>query len=541
MIYVLCRSAVKATPLCGKYDRNGNSLLGCIELMNVSKKNHELNLTSLLITTGFLAFLTLINFFLHKLIDYRALGMIYLMGITTASLYLKNYNIFLATILGAICWNLLFIPPKFTFAITAPEDWALLVLYLVAGIVIGTFMNRLKANEVILKAEKNRATQLYTITKALSSAEDVNSLNSIIRGEIKAIFNCPSCLILHEIPGNVFHPSRMTRNGDSIPQTAEEEVIIQTVVRNQKPAGKLTDEFIESRYLYYPLVGEKKIIGILVLDLSAHNTFSSDSWLILDAMARQLSMGLLRERFEAELRGKMVNEESERIYKTLLNSVSHEMRTPLSAIKGFSSALLDKDLITDLDKIRTIAEEISLGVERLDYVVQNLLDMSRLESGNLKLKLDYADVVETLSTAVRKVKKFHGEKVVTLNAQKDLPLIYVDYFLIEQTFENIIRNSFIYTPGASPLEIQVEKEENFINVIITDYGAGIRSSDPEDIFKKFFREKPQEAGGLGLGLSICKSILELHKGYISVENLPGKGASFTLKIPRELDREMYGT
>jgi two-component system sensor histidine kinase KdpD len=255
-------------------------------------------------------------------------------------------------------------------------------------------------------------------------------------------------------------------------------------------------------------------------------------------MARQLSTGLLRERFEIDLRGKMVNEESERIYKTLLNSVSHEMRTPLSAIKGFASALLDKDLTNDPERIHTMAHEISLGVERLDYVVQNLLDMNRLESGNLKLKLDYADVVETLNMAVRKVKRFHGEKIVTIHAQPDLPFIYVDYFLIEQVFENIIRNAFLYTPHGTPMEIDIEKEEHFINIIITDHGPGVRSTNPDEIFKKFFREKPQETGGLGLGLSICKSILELHRGYISVDNISPHGARFSIKIPRELDREM---
>jgi two-component system sensor histidine kinase KdpD len=509
--------------------------------MTLTKLDVKQSLLRFVVTTGLLVVLTVFNYFLDKIIDYRALGMIYLMGISTASLYLKNYNIVLATILGALSWNVLFIPPRFTFAINATEDWAILFLYIVAGLVIGTFMKRLKLKEEGLRTERNRATQLYTITKVLSSAEDVNALNSLIRSEIHKIFDCPSCLILHEIPGQDFHPSKMTRNGDFIPQTSDEEIIIQNVVRKQKPAGKFTEDSPNSRALYYPLIGERKIIGILVLDLSSRGNFSSDNWLILEAIARQLSTGLLRERFEADLRGKMVNEESERIYKTLLNSVSHEMRTPLSAIKGFSAALLDRDLSSDPDKIKTIAEEISHGVERLDYVVQNLLDMSRIETGNLKLKLDFADIVETVNTAVRKVKKFHGEKQVIINAQQDLPLIYVDYFLIEQVFENIIRNAFIYTPQNTPLEISIEKEEHFIDVDITDYGKGVKSTNPDEVFKKFHRENPQATGGLGLGLSICKSILELHSGYISVENVPSKGARFKIKIPRELDREMLPT
>ena len=281
-------------------------------------------------------------------------------------------------------------------------------------------------------------------------------------------------MILHEIAGHDFYPSRMVRTGEYIPEPKDEDLILQFVVRKLKPAGKLTAEFSECRNLYYPLIGEKKIIGILVLDLLVNKNFSSDQWLILDVIARQLSTGLLRERFEAELRGQLVNEESERIFKTLLNSVSHEMRTPLSTIKGFSSALLDQDLVSDADRIKTIANEISHGVERLDYVVQNLLDMSRLEAGNLKLKLDYADVVETVNTAVRKVKKFHGEKPFTIKTEKDLPLIFVDNYLIEQAVENIIRNAFLYTPAESPLEINIDKEEHFININVTDHAPASR-------------------------------------------------------------------
>lgn len=506
----------------------------------MSTHTGRMNFKQYLTTTGFLVFLTLINTLLFRFVDYRALGMIYLMGITTASLYIRNYNIILATVLGALCWNILFIPPRFTFAISAPQDWALIVLYLVAGIVIGTFMKRLKANEARLLEEKNRATKLYAITKALSSAEDVASLIRIIHTEITNIFKCPSSVIHHEEAGKEFHPSKMVRVGN-FPEVINEDWIIQSVVRKQKPSGKFTDEYAEVQGLYYPLIGEKKIIGIIVLNLNSFKEFTADNWLLLEAMARQLSTGLLRSRLEIELRGKMVDEESERIYKTLLNSVSHEIRTPLSAIKGFASALHEPEIIKDTSKIETVSDEIIQGVERLDYVVQNLLDMSRLESGNLKLKFDYADIVETINVAVRKVKKIHGEKQVTVISSEDLPLIYVDYFLIEQTFENIIRNAFLYTPPESPVEIYVDKDDLFLNVTITDHGQGIQGDNPGDIFKKFYRGNPKQSGGVGLGLSICKSIIELHKGYISLDKRQGKGASFIIKIPRELDRELQNS
>lgn len=503
-----------------------------------SKKDFDFNWRSYLTTIGYVANLTILNSILLPIVHYRAIGIIYLMGITVASLLIKNYNVFLAAIVGGVCWNLFFIPPEFTFVIHHQEDWMLLILYLVAGLVIGNFTKRLQAKEEILRSEGNRATQLYSITKELSVAEDLEALIKTVQDQIERLFGCQSTIFLREHDDDEYDPRPSEGKGNFI-IPVKEEYALQWVVKNRLPAGKFTDTLPSSSGHYIPLIGDRKVIGIIAMNVSSINLLTHDQKLVLDAIARQLATGFQRENLELSLRGKMVSEESERIYKTLLNSVSHEMRTPLAAIKGFASALSDQNIAKDPDKVSNLAGEVTLGVERLDYVVQNLLDMSRLESGNLKLHLDYIDIKELVVEAIRKVKKYHGEKDIRLKIENDLPLFYLDYFLIEQTIENILRNAFFYTAKDVPVDIEVTLHERDLDITITDYGVGIQNSDPNVVFKKFFRERPQETGGLGLGLSICKAIIELHKGTIFASNIPGKGACFEIKLPRELDRELF--
>ncbi|MGE3609560.1 MAG: ATP-binding protein [Bacteriovoracaceae bacterium] len=510
-----------------------------IRNLKVSKKKRdfEFDWRGVLSTTGYLANVTFLNAIILPVVHYRAVGIIYLMGITIGSLFIKNYNIYLASFLGGLCWNIFFIPPKFTLHIEAQEDWMLLLLFIVAGVVIGVFTRRLQEKEKILMNEGNRATQLYNITKELSRAEDIEELVKTVQALIEQLFGCPCSIFLRDWKEREYDPLPHQAKGNfKIP--VKEEYALQWVVKNRLPAGRFTDTLPSFIGHYIPIISSEEVIGILALDVTNASLLSYDQKMILDAIVRQLATGLQREHLEFELRGKLVSEESERIYKTLLNSVSHEMRTPLATIKGFSAVIESADLSKDSDKVKTAVSEISEGVERLDYVVQNLLDMSRLESGNLKLNLDYADISDLIRGAVSKVKKTHGERTIRINMDRDLPLVFLDYFLMEQTIENILRNAFLYTPEGSPVDIDVHCDDFNLLIKITDYGPGIRTHYFDDIFKKFYRENPKQTGGLGLGLSICKAIVELHRGSISVHNEKGKGASFVIQLPRELDREL---
>ena len=498
------------------------------------KVDFEIDWRGIVTTIGYLANVTFLNAIILPLVQYRAIGIIYLMGITVGSLFIKRYNIYVAAVIGGLCWNIFFIPPRFTLHIEHQEDIMMLGLYIVAGIVIGTFTRRLQEKEEILKKEGAQATQLYTITKDLSNSDDLPSLVATVQSTIDQVLGCPMSVFVKPSGAKEFDPS-LTDGKGAFMVPHKEEYALQWVIKNRLPAGKFTDTLPSSQGHYVPVISEKKTIGVLAIDVSTISHLSHDLKRLIDAIARQLSAGIERENLQAELRGKFVSEESERIYKTLLNSVSHEMRTPLAAIKGFASVLQEK---TKESGVQEIAQEIGHGVARLDYVVQNLLDMSRLESGNLRLNLDYHDFSELVQQAISKVSVLDPKRPILFNPEKDTPLVYLDYFLVEQTIENILRNAFTYTPAGSPIELAMNFEEEQVCLTITDNGPGIQSPDPEVVFKKFYREKPKETGGLGLGLSICRAIIELHRGTVTAENVSGKGARFKITLPRELDRDL---
>lgn len=499
------------------------------------KVDFEIDWRGVVTTIGYLANITFINAIIFPLVQYPAIGIIYLMGITLGSLLIKRYNIYVATVIGGLCWNIFFIPPRLTLHVEHHEDIMMLGLYIIAGIVIGTFTRRLQEKEEILRREGTQAALMYTITKDLSNTENLPSLISTVHSVIDQILGCPMSVYVKAPGADEFDPSAEDGKGTFI-VSYKEEYVLQWVIKNSLPAGRFTDTLPSSSGYYVPVISDKKVIGILAIDVSKISHLSQDQKRIIDTIARQLSAGIERENLQTELRGKLVSEESERIYKTLLNSVSHEMRTPIAAIKGFAS-VLQRPLVDDVS-VKEIANEIGQGVSRLDYVVQNLLDMSRLESGNLRLNLDFYDLTEIVQKAISKVSVLDPSRPVHFKAQKDSPLIYLDYFLIEQTIENILRNAFMYTPSRTPIEIEMMFEEDQVLLTIMDHGPGIRGSDPEMIFKKFYRENPKETGGLGLGLSICRAIIELHRGHISVENITGKGACFKIRLPRELDRDL---
>lgn len=484
-------------------------------------------------STIYVAIITISGMGLLSLVNYRDIGMIYLMAVTIGSVFIKRYNVIYASVLSGICWNFFFMPPRFTFVIHHHEDILLLLLYLVAGLVIGFFTNKLRKNELILRTEGQRASQLYRIAKEISVAKDRDQMIDVVKEQVFQIFACDVAIFIR--PKSEGEHAPLEHHGNF---NVFELDILEWVMRNRLIAGKFTSHHTTSRAHFTPILGSKSCFGVLVLNFSDRHHLTEDQELVIDAIARQLGSGIEREYLQEELRNTLVSKESERIYKTLLSSVSHEMRTPLAAIKGFASALSNHEIIQKPEMVSNIASEITEGVERLDYVVQHLLDMSRLELGKLKLQLDYLDIRELIESAINKVKRSYPEHKIDLRLEEELPFFYLDFFLIEQSIENILRNAAIYTPKDSLIEVDVRTDLHYLYITITDNGPGISGHDPAMVFNKFYRGNPNETGGIGLGLSICKAVVELHRGHISVSNVKGKGAQFILRLPRELDREL---
>ncbi len=222
--------------------------------------------------------------------------------------------------------------------------------------------------------------------------------------------------------------------------------------------------------------------------------------------------------------------ESERLHRILLNTISHELRTPLTAITGASSCLLDEAIASKADVRRELYGEIRKASDRLNHLVDNLLDMSRLETGALKLNSRKHDIHDLVSVSLRRLADDLRGRPVAVRISDDIPLVMIDFALMEQVVTNLIYNAALYTPEGSRIEIGASVNGDLLTITVRDYGAGIDPADLPFIFEKFRRGSRARSGGTGLGLSICKGIVEAHGGTIRVENGPDGGALFTIEI-----------
>lgn len=469
---------------------------------------------------------TVLNLLLLNYVAYHALGLIYMLSFSLAAIFMRQFSVTLAAVLSALLWNLVFIPPRFTFAIAAGEDWLMLLLYLVTAAVIGTFTRQLRQSEERIKKQAERTGALYRMTKGLAAARDATETIFRALEQLKEQLG---------VEGAVWVVDGKRRIEDATPQgafapEAKEQAALQWAYLNRRPAGRFTDTLPSLTGHYIPLVDQTGAWGVLGFDTTPLKEYGIDSRPLVESIAQQLSFALGRDHLFRQLQDRQVREESEKIYKTLLNSVSHELRTPLTAIHGFAGALSSYPAGDEF--VRTSASEIDQNAHRLDEVVRNFLDMGRIEAGQLKLQKRETDLAELLRGVWTRLKKHHGQHQFRFHLPAVPVIIALDAVLLAQAIENVLKNALTYTPEHSTIEIHLSADTRHARVLITDNGAGL-GEDPEQVFEKFWRANPLKTGGTGLGLSISRAFVELHGGTLKAENLRGGGAAFKFTIPLE--------
>ncbi len=215
-----------------------------------------------------------------------------------------------------------------------------------------------------------------------------------------------------------------------------------------------------------------------------------------------------------------------------MDSVSHELKTPLAAIKGSASALLDPMIISNAAASTSLASEILIGSSRLQRLVENLLDMTRLESGMMIPKFVACGIEDLLGSVIRKVMVENPNRAVNVSILESQD-VFCDPVLAEQALINIVHNAVVYSPDKSVVQIKVERSSPFLRIDIMDEGTGLPKENPEQIFQMFYRGNPERTGGIGLGLSIAKRLVELQRGKLTAQNRECGGAMLSVYLPLE--------
>jgi two-component system sensor histidine kinase KdpD len=300
---------------------------------------------------------------------------------------------------------------------------------------------------------------------------------------------------------------------------------------HRQRAGLGTDTLSGASAFYLPLFTSAKSVGVLgIMPGPPLAVFDHEHIHVLESFANQIAVAIERALLAEGVQRALLKAETETLRSTLLSSVSHDLRTPLAAISGATSALLQQDIALDQQGKHELVQTIQEEADHLNQIIQNVLDMTRLESKAITVKKEWQSVEEIVGVALNRLSGRLEGRELTVHIQEELPLVAFDSLLMEQVLMNLLDNAIKHTPEGTPIGFTAEIRADAVMIEVADRGPGIPSGDEELIFEKFVRGP---AGGIGLGLAICRAIINAHGGRIWAENRPGGGAVFRFTLPIE--------
>lgn len=430
--------------------------------------------------------------------DSSNLIMVYLLGVAYVAVRHGQGPSALAACLSVAAFDFFFVPPYLTFAVSDKQYVLTFAVMLAVGLLISTLAVRVREQAESAKQREGRTRVLYAMTRDLAGLQTADEIVGAASRHVADVFRGPATVLLAGPEGRIAVPAN-----------------------DAKP---------DAQALHVAVTGSRGALGVLavrpdpsLLPLSAEQRD------LLENLARQVAAPLERARLAGEIEEARFAAESERLRSALLSSVSHDLRTPLSAITGAATSLLQQASLAEGTR-RELIETISEESERLSRLVTNLLDMTRLESGSVRLHREWHPVEEVVGSALARLDRSLAGRHVQTDLPANLPLVSMDAVLVEQVLVNLVENALKYAGPESPVRIAARHEAAAVAVEVADEGPGLPPQAEERVFDKFYRG-PSGQRGFGLGLAICRAIVTAHGGRISAENRAPRGAVFRFTLP----------
>ena len=473
---------------------------------------------------------TLLNFILDQFIGYRALALNFLFAVVVLALFVGRGPVLVAASVSALVWNYFFLPPRYTFFIRGFEDAMMFAMYFVVAVVLGQLIARLRAREQAERRREERATALYLLTRELADATHLDDILRKLIAQVGDVFRADAAVFL---PNDAKILDEQPHTASTFQVSEKEFSVAAWVFMHGRTAGRFTDNLPASEGIYLPLAAAKNVVGVLGVKLKQDATPTVEQRNLLDTFVRQAALVIDRARLREDAERARVAAESERLGKTLLDSISHEMRTPIATIVGAASHLQEvQRTAAGSGTAGELTGEIQVAAQRLNRLVGNLLDVTRIESGHLKPKLDWGDLCDVVNVAVKSLEGELKSHRVEVHCAPKLPLVRFDFVLLEQAVVNLLHNAAMHTPAGSEIHVHTMADDTEVILSIADTGPGLPAENLEKLFDKFYRVPGTPAGGTGLGLSIVKGFVEAMGGTVRAENRDQGGAVFTISFPR---------
>ena len=455
------------------------------------------------------------------------LVMVYLLGIVVVSMRTGRGPSLVAAVLSVAALDFFFVPPPFTFAVSDARYLFTFLVMLIVSLVISGLTVRTRSQAEAAQHREQQTAALYAMSRELAGTRGVDALLQVAARHVTEVFRSQIVVLLPGAGGLLAPWPQGQFDVD-----ANDLGVGRWVFEHRQPAGLGTTTLPGASALYVPLIGSAGPVAVLGLRPPDRHAMDEPERLHqLETFAAQTALALERARLAEETQAAQVRIETERLRNSLLSSVSHDLRTPLAAITGAVTTVLEGGARLDAPTRQELLESVRDEADRLNRLVQNLLEMTRLESGALQLRRDWHPLEEIIGAALSRVGKRLGARRLTTRVPPDLPLVAIDDVLIEQVLVNLLDNSLKYTPATTAIEIIATAGEHNVTVEIADHGPGLRAGDEDRVFDKFYRADPIGGRGAGLGLAICRGIVQAHGGRIWAQNLPGSGVAFLFTLP----------
>ncbi|MCG6550848.1 MAG: ATP-binding protein, partial [Candidatus Magnetominusculus sp. LBB02] len=345
---------------------------------------------------------------------------------------------------------------------------------------------------------------------------------------VNEVMSCSAVLLLPDGQGKLEAKSPMP---DKFDFDQKEYGVALWCFDHKQRAGFSTDTLAGAKAMYLPIVAGTKAVGVLGVAIESENDFFDLGQIhLLESIANQTAVAIERITLSMEAQQALLKAETETLRNTLLSSISHDLRTPLAAITGSATTLLEKDLALNSDEKHELLLTIYEEAEHLNQIIRNILNMTRIEADGITVKKQWQYIDEIVGAALNRLSERLGDRPVEMSFPEALPMLSFDPLLIEQVLMNLLDNAIKYTPHDSPISLTAAVKDGYVVVGVKDRGPGLADGEELRIFDKFVRST-SKGGGIGLGLTICRAIVTAHGGQIWAENRQGGGAAFSFTLP----------
>ena len=461
------------------------------------------------------------------------LVILYMLAVVVSALRWGRWPALVAAALSALLFDYFFVTPYRSFAVTDIWYSITLLSLLAVGFIVSTLAASAREEARLARKREAYTAAMYALTDSLVAASSLEQILEAIGQHICTAFQSPVVILL---PG----PNGLTKRFCSTDFVLDENemLVAAWVFENGQAAGAASAMFPAAQAHYLPLRTWRGNVGVLGLRRErTTKVLSADQQQLLGSLVNQSALAITRAQLAEEARHAELLQETDKLQKALLNSISHNLRSPVASVTGALNSVLEDGYLLDPSTQRELLETAREEAKRLDRLLRNLLDMTRLEGSAIHTKIELCDVQDVVGSALAQLGEAAKLRRVSVVVAPDLPLIPMDSVLIAQALVNLLENALKYSGAESPVEVEARVTGDCLLTCVRDGGSGIPEGELERVFEKFYRgASAGVAKGAGLGLSICKGFIEAHHGRIWIERAAQGGTEVKFTLPTEQKR-----